>query len=420
MPYTYRLFDSIDKVDVADWQRVSSACCEPIFSDRRFIAAVESGMRRDYRFWHAIVYNERSIPVACASLSVASIDFADLADPRLASVLRRLPRALSRLRNFQILFCGLPVSIGQHSLALIPESDPRETLSTLERVTSELAKESRAHVVVYKDFGSDDLEWTSSLLDLGYRQVATLPMYSFTPSFADFQQYCGSLRSHYRYKVNRSIAKLHTAGIKISICTEAKEIINIYTPEVHNLYLQVVSRAAAKLETLSIEFFHQLATRLRGQVDLVLLSKDSRVVAFGWCLTHNSTFHMLFAGLDYELNTQADLYFNLMYAWLDRALRKQPSRIDAGQTAGAFKTRLGCYSEPLYTFVKGRGPFISLIVRLSADFSLTRREPAAHARHVFKIDDESSPALNAPVDEKSNLSAMRPSSSMVQRSSRPH
>jgi predicted N-acyltransferase len=383
MSYSHRLFNSIDEVDVNDWQRVSCACGEPIFSDRRFIAAVEAGMRRSYRFWHVIVYDERGNPIACASLSATTIDIANVAHPGLSSMLRRLPEALRRLRTFKVLFCGLPVSAGQHSLALTSRSDSLQILSTLDGTISDLAAELRMDVVVYKDFARTDLQWMSPLLGLGYRRVATLPMHSFTPLFQDFQQYCAALRSHYRYKINRSIQKLRNAGIEISIRADSKEIIAVYTPQVHSLYHQVVEKADAKIETLSIEFFHELAARLEGQVDLVLLSKGSRIIAFGWCLRNNSTYHMLFAGIDYELNAELDLYFNLMYAWLDCGLRKHVSKIEAGQTAGTFKARLGCYPEPLYTFMKGLGPLMSLAVRLGADLILAQ-EPAVGERHVFR------------------------------------
>ena len=64
-----RLFNSIDDVDPADWERVQSASAEPIFMDRRFIAAVEAGMRHGYTFWHAIVYDE----TICPSRAPASV-----------------------------------------------------------------------------------------------------------------------------------------------------------------------------------------------------------------------------------------------------------------------------------------------------------------------------------------------------------
>jgi hypothetical protein len=181
MGYTCRIFDSIDDVDLASWQRVRSECDEPIFMDPRFVAAVEISMKQSCRFWHIIVYNEDARPMACASLSTITIDLLDTVDPRLASIVRYL--IPSTLRKLKLLVCGLPISAGQKALTLtLPRSSP-EILSTLDAVISPLASKMRVHAIIYKEFGKDDLEWASPLLNLGYQCIESVPMNSFKPSF---------------------------------------------------------------------------------------------------------------------------------------------------------------------------------------------------------------------------------------------
>jgi hypothetical protein len=83
------------------------------------------------------------------------------------------------------------------------------------------------------------------------------------------------------------------------------------------------------------------------------------------------------------LNSRADLYFNFVYASLDRALREHVSEIRVGQTADAFKARLGCDSEPLHVFVKGLGALMSPIVRYGADL-LIAQKPTNAFFEIFK------------------------------------
>jgi predicted N-acyltransferase len=131
-----------------------------------------------------------------------------------------------------------------------------------------------------------------------------------------------------------------------------------------------------------IEYLRELASRMAGNVDLIVFAIGSRVVAFGWCLRSPSSYYMLYAGLDYALNDELDLYFNLHYAALDRALRKQVATIELGVTAGAFKARLGCYSEPSYFFAKGLTPLMSLLLRYGGNL-LVPKQPAVPAFEVF-------------------------------------
>ncbi|HET7253595.1 MAG TPA: GNAT family N-acetyltransferase [Xanthobacteraceae bacterium] len=385
MPYTNRIFNSIGEVDLTAWEQVRAESGRSVFMDPRFIAAVEASMKPNCRFWYVILYDGNNRPAACACLTAMTIDLADLADPRLAWIIRHVPKLLSRFRNLKLFICGLPGSPGEKNLALRPINSSAEVLSVLDAVVLDLATETGSDAIVYKEFGKDDLEWTRPLLALGYRPISTPPMHFFKPSFRSFGEYCTALKTRYRQQINRSIRKLKHPGIRQAILTDREEILRLYTAEVHDLYCQMAAKAEAKLEILPIEFFHQLMSQLEGDVDLVVIFKDSRVIAFGWCLHAGSSYHLLFAGLDYQLNEQLDLYFNLMYAGLDRALRKQAATIHVGQSADAFKARIGCYSEPLYVLAKGLTPLMALLIRFAGNL-LVVQKPALPSSDIFRKD----------------------------------
>jgi hypothetical protein len=388
VPYSYRIFNSIEHVDLTEWQELRSACEGSIVMDPRFIAAAEVGMKQVHKFWYIVVYNEAGAPVACTSVSTITVDLVDFADPNLTRIVRYIPWLFSWLRHLTILVCGLPVSTGHHTLALAQRSEGPQILAMLDAVICNLARAAKANAIVYKEFGTGDLEWTGPLLSLGYRRIPTPPMYFFEPVFEDLAQYCRALRGHYRRQINRSRRKLKHPGVELTVLTDPEQIVRAYTCEVHALYRQMVDKAAVKPEVLPIEFLHQIAIRLSGQVELIAIRKDGRIVAFGWCL-HARSYHMLYAGLDYQLNHELDLYFNLVYASLDRALRKHVSRIELGLGADAFKARLGCYSEPLYVFAKGRRLLMSFLVRAAGDLVIARR-PVTSQFNVFKIPFQNS------------------------------
>jgi len=381
--YSYRIFNSIEHVDLTEWQRVRSACDGSIVMDPRFIAAVETSMKQVHKFWYIVVYDEVGAPVACTSVSAITADLVDFADPGLTRIIRYMPWLFSWLRHLKILICGLPVSTGYHTLALAQRSASPQILPLLDTVICDLATEANADAIVYKEFEKGDLEWTEPLLALGYRRIPTPPTHYFRPLFDDFAQYCAALKRHYRRQINRSRRKLSHPGLELTVVTDPEEIVRAYTSEVHALYHQMADRAAIRLEVLPIEFLHQAAMRLNGHVELIAIRKDARIVAFGWCLHAQSTYYTMYAGLDYQLNGEFDLYFNLVYASLDRALQKRVSMIVFGIGADTFKARLGCYSEPLYVFAKGHRPLMSFIVRAAGNF-LIAQKPVTTPFNVFK------------------------------------
>ena len=265
--------------------------------------------------------------------------------------------------------------------------------AVLEKIISELAAKTKANAIIDKEFERSDLPWTNPLLDLRYQRCITPPAYFLEARFNDLDDYCTALRSHYRKQIKRSLRKRALAGVEIKVLTGAAEIVNVYTKEVTALYHQMREKAQVKYKSLSVDFLHELARRMSGPIHLIVLTRASRIVAFGWCLQGPSSYHLMYAGLDFALNDDMDLYFNLHYAALDRALRSGVSKIELGVTADAFKTRLGCYAEPLHFFIKGVGPMMSLMVRYSFKL-LLNREPAIPSFDVFNaagVDDRSCP-----------------------------
>jgi hypothetical protein len=380
--FSYRIFDSIAKVDLPGWQRVRVRSDASIFTDPRFIAAVEGGMRPVEKYWHIIIDDEGGAPVACASASTMTLTFANLAEPRLVRIIRHIPWVSSRLQCLKLLIGGLPIGTGHHAITCAPDADAAQILPVLDRVIRHLALVENADAIVYKEFGEGDLKWTAPLLEFGYHRIATPPMHFFRPVFKTFSHYCAALKSHYRQQINRSRRKLRDGGFDIVVLTDPQEILRAYTPEVHALYHQMVDRAALKLEILPIEFLHNLTLRLAGEVELLIIRKQERIAAFGWNIHTASSYHAMYGGLDYHLNDEFDLYFNLVYAMLDRALARQVTTIEVGLGGDAFKAKIGCYCEPLYVFAKGQNALTSFMLRMVARF-LMKHKPPPTAFNIF-------------------------------------
>jgi hypothetical protein len=381
--YSHRIFDSIAQVDATEWECVRSACGASIATDPRFLAAVEASMQAGERFWYIVVYDDKGAPAACATVSAMTVDLLGFADPALARVIRLTPLKFSRLRRAKLLIGGLPIGTGQHTLALARPSAGAQILPVLDQVICKLAREIKADAILYKEFAQGDLPWTAPLLDRGYLRLPTPPSYSLRPEFDDFAQYCAALRKHYRKQINRSRRKLAEAGLDIVMLSDPEEIRKAYTPEVHALYHQMADRAALKMEVLPLELLPQLAKRLDGQIELIAIRKHSRIVAFASCLHAQSAYYTMYGGLDYRLNHEFDLYFNLVYALIEHGLRKRVATIVFGMGSDAVKTRIGCDPEPLYVFVKGCGPLMSFMVRAAGRF-LIAPEAATPPFKIFK------------------------------------
>jgi predicted N-acyltransferase len=394
MAYTHRIFDSIEQVPHDDWRRICGRSARHFFLQPEFIGVVEASMKATTRFWHVMLYDADREPVAYATLSLLTIDLAELTARQASTLIRALPQSVSRFRWFKMLLCGVPVSLGQKSLAYTAECNSRGVLQAIDTVVVQISREASADVIVYKEFDQQELEPTDVLVSRGYRRFDTPPMNYFECTFGSFEAYCAALKSHYRKKIKLSMRKLERAGGRIRILTEPLEILATYSSDVHRLYLAVVHKASLKLEILPLEFFQELVKRFPDRVELALVERDSNILAFGWTLRTECSYHPLFLGIDYRLNRELDLYFNLMYAVLDAGMRTGLPHIHVGQTADAFKAKLGCRTQPRYVFARGVGWFMGGLFRYGGRL-FARIDPAP----IFDIFRAPSPrgASPAPV-----------------------
>ena len=137
-------------------------------------------------------------------------------------------------------------------------------------------------------------------------------------------------------------------------------------------------------------FSHNLARRLPNLVGDTLFYADDCVADSNWTLFHDVVYHVLFAGLDYDLNPRLDLCFNLMYATLDYVRRAGAETVVFGPTADDFKLRLGCIQQrrSIDTALLNRVAFVTLS---SLGKRLLPERPAPSTHHVSRDHDPCSP-----------------------------
>ena len=364
MKYSYKLFASIHDIDKGQWNSVCQKLEPNLFMDTRFIATVEKSMAEQSKFWHVIVYDTSGKAVACTNLCKFKVDLLIIAGGRIKKYGRVVRKIAPSFMFFDLLLCGLPVSVGQSQLSILPEADSEKIISLIDEILIRLSSKENSRFIVFKEFNVLEQNRMQGLLQLGYLEGDSLPLYEFNYQFSTFSEYLNMLKSHYRYDIKRSIKKIKKGGIEVVRLTNPEDIQAIYTRDVHKLYEDVVAHSENKLEILPMDFFHELAQQFSNDLSFTILYKEERIVAFNFALSAPYTYHFLFCGLDYSINNAYDLYFNLMYADLDNGLKHGVTSIKLGQTADTFKARLGSKIEPLLIYIKAVSLISKVILRL--------------------------------------------------------
>lgn len=351
--YVASVHESIRDADWDDWNRLRDAKSDP-FMDPRFILAVENSMSGEARFQHVLVRDEEGNPAAAACLCLYTIDGALLAEGAARAVTAVVKRIIPPLLQIRVLLCGLPVSAGGSHLRFAPDADRGAVLRILDAILCDFARRERAQCIVFKEFEPEQCGDLEPLEPLGYRRADSLPMNCAPVEYHSFDDYLSRINSARRRTIRRSREKFAKFDLEVSHLAGGDGVERLFTDEVHALYDAVLERASVRFERLPPAFFRELARQMPENTLFTFIRQEERIVAFAATLVGDEIFEQMFVGLDYRLNAECDLYFNLFFETLGAAFARRPRRIHVGQTSDDFKHQKLCaFQVPLTIYVKG-------------------------------------------------------------------
>jgi predicted N-acyltransferase len=364
----FTVYDSVRDIDAAEWNSIRTPGNDP-FMELGFIEAVENSMRSDCRLKYVVVRDRHGLTIATACLSAYTIDGASLAQGSAKTVCLAIGRVWPWLMKHTMVMCGLPISSGDSQLRFAPNADRASVLAILDRLVCEFAKAEGARLILFKEFKAEACRDLEALESLGYRRADSYPMNCATTRYRDFEDYLSQVKSKRRRMLKASLKKFAKGGFRVVTLTGREGAADLYTDEVHRLYENVRLRSKVQFERLPAEYFRELARRLPDNTSFIYVYRGDQAVAFSASMFSDKSYHGLMLGIDYEINREYDLYFNMLFKSLDVAFRRGAHDIELGQTSDSTKHgKFDIYQTPLSLYVKGGRSTARAALKLS--FSL--------------------------------------------------
>jgi len=361
-PYETTVVERADDVDAAAWEAGCGFSKNPLL-DLRFLKAVEASFADEARFWYATFHDDNGVAVACACFSQYLVDGALMAPPAFQGLVGGIRRVWPQFFKYKILLCGVPVSTCGNQLGVSPEADSARLIPVLDGLAVKLARESGCVLISFKEFPPAEAERITSLTASGFLQARSVVAYHLPGEFGSFESYVASRSKRTRAKIRRHFRKFEEGGLTCEQLRGRDGVERLFSDDVHRLYLNVLNRAHVKFERIPANFFRQLARQLPDESHFTFIRKEDRIVAFCCGVGSPGAHTMLFCGLDYSLNAEADLYFNTIYRGLAAGLVPGVRLVNIGASADEFKQHMGCRGESLSIYVKAVGTLRQLLFK---------------------------------------------------------
>lgn len=353
--------DSIDYFDAGHWNSVVQN--KSLFLSQPYLRVLEQAGPDNLRQRYALIFRG-SDPVAAVAAQTVTVSLSRV------SKKPRTGRTAAPLEKIQkkILVCGNILSWGMHGIAFAPNENQAELWPAIAEALYRLRRADKlfgdTDLIIVKDITDPYAAGASALSRFSYRQLETEPnmVLDISPKWRTYEDYLASLTSRYRKQAKDIAKEVSAADCEVELLNGPGEIAR-NAETLHALYLQTHHNARVRLVTLSPKFLPALASQLGRDMRCTILRKSDQILGFVTTMRDSETAVGYYIGFDRKANADLPIYFRLLQAVVDDAIKFDCRRLSLGRTALEPKARLGARPEPFRIWIRHRIPLLNVLVR---------------------------------------------------------
>jgi predicted N-acyltransferase len=356
--FGFALADSVDYLDATRWDALTAH--NSLFLARRYLRVLEEAGPENLSQRYAMIFRGPD-PVAVVAAQSITVS---------AARMRKIPRheklasALERVQE-RMLVCGNVLSWGMHGISFAPDEDAASLWPAVAEALYRLRRADKlsgdTDLVMIKDISDEHVADTAALAKYSYRTLETDPnmVLEISPRWRSYEDYLASLNSKYRKTCRQIDKEVEADGCRV----EELKNVERHTDTLFELYMQTHRNARLRLVTLRPSFLPTLAARLGEEMRWTVVRRDEELLGFVTTVRDGDTAVGYYIGFDRAANAEIPIYFRLLQAVVDDAIKLGCRRLSLGRTALEPKARLGARPSPMRVWIRHRIPALNILVR---------------------------------------------------------
>lgn len=393
--YSIQIKNSIKDIQEV-WDTVAPK--ENLFLQSTYLQTLENFPPEKMSFRYIIFYKE-NIPVGIAYNQIFKLNVEDSlqqSNEEEANKSNCLIRAFSnaakkwfiKRAEFNLLICGNLLLTGEYGFHFKVPVNEQQTASLIQDALDALQnildkEQTKVSVHLLKDYKIETSEELKEQLKKEtYHPFLMQPsMYmNIRPNWDCFDNYLGDMSSKYRVRAKRA-RKKGDAIVKKELSLEE---IEAHEERIYELYKIIADGAGFNAFLLHKQYFTELKRDLGNRYKLTGYFIDGQLIAFYTAIFNYKEMDAHFLGVDGAYNRAHQVYLNILYDLVNRAIEGGVERIDFARTALEIKSSVGAVSQDMLCFFKHRSTLSSKVLQLVFD-SLNPKEEW-QPRSPFKSD----------------------------------
>ena len=261
-----------------------------------------------------------------------------------------------------------------------PELTSFEAYQYYQYAITTALKETCANTVLVKDMADELVTYFQNYAPqyLSLRNDISMEM-DVPGEWQGMHDYEKALKHKYAQRYRKERNALNGIEVKeLGAAEVEQEKTNIY-----KLYNNVTEQQQVRIGLLNETFIPILKQHYENEFKVWGMYKDGVMVGFLSAWLKGDVFDMFYIGFNYEKNNAFQLYFNILFLSIEKAIEFNKNKLILGRTALEAKARLGCKPNYLSTYLYIRNKYIRNRVLQKQQKNFVN-EGAWEERHPFK------------------------------------
>jgi len=212
-----------------------------------------------------------------------------------------------------------------------------------------IAADEHMTAVLLKDipFSKHSVEWLAQQ-DYHAPMVDRSMTLAIAPEWETLAGYVSALTRKYKARASKILA------LRDNLCIEEldEDSVAQYQHQISKLFSNVADSQSFALTTLGEAHFTKMKALYGSDFEVFGFFIDKKLVAFYTAFVTEGAYELYYAGFDYQLNDEYQLYFNILFTGVERAIQLQKQQLKLGRTAFDSKASLGAKPVELSYFIK--------------------------------------------------------------------
>jgi predicted N-acyltransferase len=362
-----KIVSRTELLDCDAWQRAFHGKCK----DNRYYEIVDETLEGNFEHRYLSIEDRSGTVRAVQPVFFVRQNLVEGVPGRIRSVVDFVREKFPRFLTMRVLMVGC--AAGGGDLGTCDEKDETWVAAALLASLRNYARQSKASLVVLKDFLAKYRSALEPFRSSGYLRIPSMPMTRLALRYRDWDEYFRTLSKATRKDLRRKFRKAERAR-KIEI--EVTSDIAPYVDEIHPLYLEVHERSSLKFETLSKDYFRAIGQRMPERARFFIWRQSGKIVAFSFCLVCGDTIYDECIGLDYNVALDLHLYFYTLRDIISWSIQQGLKYYYSNPLNYGPKLHLRCELVPLDLYVMHTSALLNPIFRRIIKYlGPTRHDP---------------------------------------------